>query len=107
MRLNDEGLDRLIKPFIRTTEQCFEVYFPAFGGKFLNMLLMSPSNILVFLFALEEKIIGRQSSPQQLLRAAIEHIDHQVADTLIGSLASPSESLHISIESKRASAGKP
>src|ERR1700689_1266701 len=33
----------------------FEIYFPAFGGKFLNMLLMSPSTILVFLSSFEER----------------------------------------------------
>src|SRR5580693_3620470 len=51
-----KGLIILSKPFIRTTEPCFEIYFPAFGGKFLNMLLMSPSNILVFLPAFEERL---------------------------------------------------
>src|ERR1700678_180294 len=47
-----KGPIALSGPFLREHASS---YFPGFGGKFLNMFLMSPSTMLVFLLSLVER----------------------------------------------------
>src|ERR1700761_8754301 len=53
---DNEGPDLVIRPFIWVERQVFEAYLVGFTGKFLNMLLMSPSTILVFRSPFDERL---------------------------------------------------
>jgi hypothetical protein len=53
----------LAAPFSRESMKKRLTHLPGFGGKFLNMFLISPSSMLVFFPALEDKF--SEASPRQ------------------------------------------